>query len=239
MKIDVIFNLHPNFEGEFENKSVVVVDLLRATSTIVTTLGNGAKSVIPAESVSEVVKIAKNLDKETYLLCGERNTKVIDGFDLGNSPLEFTSKKVKEKKIILTTSNGTNVFNFVKHSKNVLIGSILNLSKLIEKMRLKDSEWTIICAGRDNHFDSSDAICAGMIISEFSKYSELEMNDAANLSLLLYNSCKHDLLSALKKTDHGKILVNNGFEEDLKFIIQKDIYPINCIYSNNNIYCEE
>lgn len=98
MKIEVIFLLNERLEDYFFNRNVVVIDILRATSTIITALANGAKSIIPTATVEEAVKIAKNLERSTYLLCGERNTKTIDGFDLGNSPLEYTEDKVSGKK---------------------------------------------------------------------------------------------------------------------------------------------
>lgn len=236
MKIEVIFFVHNQLEDYFFNRSVLVIDVLRATSTIITALANGAKTIIPAASVEEAVKIAKNLERSTYLLCGERHTKVIDGFDLGNSPLEFSPDKVSGKKIILTSTNGTKVFDYLKKSKNVLIASTLNVSFVTNKMKEIDSDWCIICSGRDGFFDSSDAILAGLIIKNLNKeVDELELNDAGEISSLLYEKYKGNLLNHLKNTDHGKILIANGFEKDIDFIAQVDKFPIIANFTNNYI----
>lgn len=236
MKIEVLFIIHEKFEDYFYNKSVVVIDVLRATSTIITALANGAKSIIPAPSVEEAMKIAKNLERSTYLLCGERNTKIIDGFDLGNSPLEYTEEKIKDKKLIFTSTNGTKIFDYLKHSKNVLIASILNAPVVVEKMRYLDDEWTIICAGRNGFFDESDAIGAGMLLDLLISINEkVELNDEGRTSLLIYQKSKNNLSESLKQTDHGKILIANGFEKDIEFISIIGKFSINATYANNNI----
>lgn len=236
MKVEVIFLLNEKSEDYFYNRSVVVIDVLRATSTIITALANGAKSIIPTSSVEEAVKIAKNLERSTYLLCGERNTKTIDGFDLGNSPLEYTEEKVSGRKIIFTSTNGTKVFERVKFAKNILVGSTLNATACVNKMKSLDDDWILVCSGRDGCFDESDALGAGLLIDLLSQGNEnLSMNDAARVSHLIYNRAKTNLKSYLKKTDHGKILVSNGFEKDIDFISQIDRFSINANFSNNII----
>lgn len=236
MKIEVIFFVHNQLEDYFYNRNVVVIDVLRATSTIITALANGAKTIIPASSVEEAVKIAKNLERSTYLLCGERHTKIIDGFDLGNSPLEFSPEKVEGKKIILTSTNGTKVFEYLRKSKNVLIASTLNVSAVSNKMMELDSDWSIICSGRDGFFDSSDAILSGLIIKNLNReVNVVELNDAGKTSLLLYEKYEGNILKYLKDTDHGKILIANGFEKDLDFIAQVDKFPIVASFTNNYI----
>lgn len=236
MKIEVIFLVHDKLEDYFLNKNIVVIDVLRATSTIITALANGAKSIIPTPTVEEAVKIAKNLERDTYLLGGERNTKIIDGFDLGNSPLEYSRDKVNGKKIIFTSTNGTKVFEYLKHSKNVLIASTLNASAAVEKIKKLDSDWIFICAGRNGFFDSSDAIGAGLLISILSRQTnKIELDDAGKISLLLYNEVKNNLSKNLKKTIHGTNLLASGFEQDIEFISQVDKFSINASFTNNII----
>ncbi len=236
MKIEVIFLANEKMEDYFFQKNVVVVDLLRATSTIITALANGAKSIIPTSSVEEAVKIAKNFEKSTFLLCGEKNTRIIEGFDLGNSPLDFTEEKVKDKKMILVTTNGTKVFNLLKHSLNVLIYSTLNLSAVKEKMIEIGEEWIVVCAGRNGFYDESDTIAAGLLISKLKENkTELHLNDAGRTSLIIYEKYKRNLKNFLKKTDHGRILIDNGFEADINFISQIDKFNIIAAFANNNI----
>jgi len=236
MKLEVIFLVNDKLEDYFFQKNVVVVDLLRATSTIITALANGAKNIIPTSSVEEAVKIAKNLEKSTFLLCGEKNTKIIEGFDLGNSPLDFTEERVKDKKIILATTNGTKVFSLLKHSQNVLVYSSLNLTAISQKMAELGDEWIIICSGRNGFYDESDSIAAGLLISKIKKSGEdIQLNDAGRTSLILFEKFKDDLRGFLKSTDHGKILIDNGFEADIDFISEIDKFNINAAYANNNI----
>lgn len=236
MIVEVIFLVNDKLEEYFSNKNVVVVDLLRATSTIITALANGAKSIIPTSTIEEAVKIAKNFDKSTYLLCGEKNTKMIEGFDLGNSPLEYTEEKVKGKKLIFTTTNGTKVFNLLKHAQNVLIYSTLNLSAVKQKMIELSDEWIIICSGRNGFYDASDAIAAGLLLSKLTEsQNSLKGNDASKTSLILYEKFKNDLRNFLKSTDHGQILIENGFEADIDFISQLNRFDIIARLSNNNI----
>lgn len=240
MKIETFFLFEDNLRELTINKSVVIVDLLRASSTIITSLANGAKSIIPVSTVEEAVKIAKNLEKSTYLLCGERNTRIIDGFNLGNSPLEFEREKVEGKKLILSTTNGTRLFDSVKHAKKVLIGSTLNASDLVNKMIELDKEWLILCAGRNRQYDESDAIAAGLFLNLLVKQKvDLELNDASRTSMLIYKMNAKNLSDALKNTDHGKILIANGFERDIDFISHIDKFQINGTYVNNNIVMEE
>lgn len=236
MKIEVIFLVNEKMEDHFFQKNIVVVDLLRATSTIITALANGAKSIIPTSNVEEAVKIAKNFEKSTFLLCGEKNTKIIEGFDLGNSPLDFTEEKVKDKKIILFTTNGTKVFSLLKHSHNVLVYSTLNLTAVSKKMVEIGGQWIIICSGRNGFYDESDSIAAGLLISKLKENEvEVQLNDAGRTSFILFEKFKDDLKNFLKSTDHGKILIENGFEADIDFISEIDKFNINAAYANNNI----
>ncbi len=236
MKINVIFLLRDKKDDFFTGKNVVIIDILRATSTMVTALSNGANGIFPVSSVEEAVKISKNLERTTYLLCGERNTKVIEGFDLGNSPLEYTEKVVSGKKIILTTTNGTKVFDEVKHSKNVLIVSSLNVSVVAKKMIEIADEWYLICSGRNGCYDESDALCAGLLIYKIIQNNvKVELNDAGRTALVVYKSTKANFNSALKKTEHGKILIANGFEMDIDFISNIDSLELLAIYLNNTV----
>ncbi|KUK34943.1 MAG: Phosphosulfolactate phosphohydrolase-like protein, partial [Caldanaerobacter subterraneus] len=109
-------------ERELKNKNVVVIDTLRATSVITTALYNGAKEIIPVSEVEEAIELVKSLDKTTYLLGGERNSTKIEGFDLSNSPLEYTREKVENKTIIFTTTNGTKALKKVSLADNVILG---------------------------------------------------------------------------------------------------------------------
>lgn len=237
MKIDVLFSTAAVPENYFNDKNCIVIDLLRASSTIITALNNGAKEIIPVNSVEEALKISKNLDKSSYLLCGERQTQTIEGFDLGNSPLEFTEEKVKGKRIIFSTTNGTKVFNNLKNAKKVLLAATSNVSTVALEMVNSREDWVIICAARGGFFDASDALCAGILISKIHQQIKetLSLNDAARLSLMYFENSPQKIEKVLRETDHGKFLVENNFENDIKFISQIDIYYNKARFKNNLI----
>jgi 2-phosphosulfolactate phosphatase len=236
MKIDVLFSTATILEEYFIEKNCIVIDVLRATSTIITALNNGAREVIPVSSFEEAIAVSKNLDKSSYLLCGERQTRIVEGFDLGNSPLEFITEKIKGKQIILFTSNGTKLFRLLEGAKKVWIATILNASAVASEMAKLKEEWIIICAARDGFFDASDALCAGILISKIQqeKKESINLNDAAQLSLMFFENSRNKIEKTLIETDHGKILVENDFENDIKFISQVDLYN-NLAHFRNNI----
>ncbi|MCX8000345.1 MAG: 2-phosphosulfolactate phosphatase, partial [Leptospiraceae bacterium] len=167
-----------------------------------------------------------NQEKGTYLLAGEKNAKMIEGFDLGNSPLEFLDDKVKDKKIILTTTNGTKVFSKLKNAKTIFTLSLLNLTAVTKLIAESIEDWLILCAGREGIYDASDALCAGALLYKLKEFSKLDLsfNDASNTSLLLYERAKKNIAKELKQTEHGDFLVRQGFEKDIDFISQIDLY---------------
>ncbi len=237
MKIDVLFSTAGVAENYFTDKNCVVIDLLRATSTIITALNNGSKEIIPIASVDEAIRISKNLDRDSYLLCGERHARKIEGFDLGNSPLEYTEEKIKGKILILSTTNGTKVFNLLKNAKKVILVAALNISAVTEVIEKSNEDWVVICSGRENMFDASDALCAGLLINRIKSNTigKIELNDAASQSLLYYEKSSKRIEKTLSQTEHGKYLIENNFKQDIDFIAQVDVYKNIAQFKNNII----
>jgi 2-phosphosulfolactate phosphatase len=217
MKINVLF--YPSIVDElyFTGKTTVVIDVLRASSVIVTALENGAKEIIPVATVEFAVKVSGGMFGGQTLLSGERNTKKIEGFALGNSPLEFTPEIVSGKTIVHYTTNGTKATVKAKFSANLFIGSFLNLSALANHLVELDKDFEVVCSGRSNMFSLEDAVCAGKLISEVMKVKEdAVLTDSAKSAVALGKSFGKSILKMFKESEHGKILVENGFEEDLK-----------------------
>jgi 2-phosphosulfolactate phosphatase len=218
MKVNVQLTPTNLDELSFSGKTTVIIDVLRATSTIVNALNNGAKEIIPVASVEFAVKVSGGMFGGLTLLGGERNTKKIEGFALGNSPLEYSSKLVKNKSIILFTTNGTKAVVKAKFSKNLYICSFLNLSAVAEHLISLNMDFEILCAGRNNSFSLEDTICAGKLISEIMKSEkDLELSDSAISSVTLNKTLGKNLAKMLSESEHGKLLLENGFEEDIKF----------------------
>jgi 2-phosphosulfolactate phosphatase len=236
MKVNVLLTTSNLDELSFSGKTTIVIDVLRATSTIVNALNNGAKEIIPVASVEFAVKVSGGMFGGLTLLGGERNTKKIEGFALGNSPIEYSAKLVKDKSIILYTTNGTKAIAKAKFSKNLYICSFLNLAAIAEYIKTLNTDFEILCAGRNNIFSLEDTVCAGKLISEILKDNkELELSDTAQASIALNKSFGKNLLKMLSETEHGKLLTENKFEEDIKFCSKLNTINVIPYFSGNVI----
>jgi 2-phosphosulfolactate phosphatase len=218
MKINVLFSPVSADELYFTGKTSVVIDALRATTTIITALENGAKEIIPVGTVEFAVKVSGGMFGWQTLLGGERNTKKIEGFALGNSPLEYSADIVSGKTVVLYTTNGTKAITKAKFSSRLFICAFSNISALAKHLALLNQDLEIICSGRSNNFSMEDSVCAGKLISEIEKLNnEIILSDSARASQALNKSFGKSILKMLKDTEHGKILAENGFEEDITF----------------------
>ncbi len=233
MKVNVLFSPIVADELYFTGKTTVVIDVLRASSTIITALNNGAREVVPVGTIEFAVKVSGGMFGGQTLLGGERNTKKIEGFALGNSPLEYEEKVVNGKSIVFYTTNGTKAITKAKFSEYLFVCSFLNLSTVAKHLVSLNNNVEIICAGRNNFFSLEDTVCAGKLVSEIiSLKPDIEMNDSVSASLALNDKFGNNLLEMLKNTDHGKLLIENGFEEDINFCAQSNICNTIPFYSN-------
>ncbi len=223
MQIDVIPYASAIRPDLIINRTVVVIDVLRASSVMITALANGAKAFIPVKTVEEAHKRAAAFSPDEIILAGERDTKLIDGFHLGNSPLDYTPEKVKNKVIILTTSNGTKALNQLKGAKTVLIGGFLNL-EAVAKTLLNRKEVVFVCSGTNNNFSMDDAMCAAAITNRLTLHKSLQLSDMATTLLKAYKSEAGNLRKLLNDCYHLNLLIRNGFEKDVDFCLQKNIF---------------
>ncbi len=236
MKINVLLTHLIYDELYFTGKTIVVIDVLRATSTIVNALNNGAKEIIPVASVEFAVKISGGLFGGQTLIGGERNTKKIDGFALGNSPLEYKPETVTGKSIILFTTNGSRAITKAKFSENLFVCSFLNVTAIANYLASLNKDFEILCAGMANTMSMEDTICAGRLIQEIEKIrDDVNLSDSAKTSLALNKSFGNNVEDMLKNTEHGKILSDNGFSEDITFCGTPNICDIIPYLTNNTI----
>jgi 2-phosphosulfolactate phosphatase len=186
MKLNVLFSPIVADELYFTGKTSVVIDVLRASSTIVTALKNGAKEIVPVATVEFAVKVSGGMFGGQTLLGGERNTKKIEGFALGNSPLEYEEKIVNGKSIVFYTTNGTKALAKAKFSEHLFVCSFLNLNAIAKHLVSLQNNVEIICAGRNNFFSLEDTVCAGKLVAEIiSMNPEVELNDSVYAALAL------------------------------------------------------
>jgi 2-phosphosulfolactate phosphatase len=240
MKIDLSFSAGQFDDLQLRDKTVVVLDVLRASSTITVALNNGAREIIPVASIESAVKISGSLFGEVTLRGGERNGKTIEGFNLGNSPLEYNEAAVKGKSIIYCTTNGSVAMAKSRYARVLIVGSFLNLTTVVDFIREVNKDFLFICAGRLNtigYFSLEDAVCAGMMIQKLMKYESLELNlsDSAKAAHALYKSFGRSILKMLKTCEHGKFLIDIGFADDLKICAAVDSVPVLPVQIENKI----
>jgi len=203
------------------DKNVVVVDILRATSCMVTALANGVESITPVASVDE----CRELQQKGYLAAAERNGQHVEGFDLGNSPLSYIDNDFTGRKLAMTTTNGTLAITKSKAAKEVLIGAFLNLSALAEYLKSKTDDLLIVCSGWKGKVSFEDTLFAGALVGQLQSSYEMDC-DSAVIALELFKSSKNDLLSAIQKSSHYNRLQKLNIERDFEFCVTVDKYPI-------------
>lgn len=228
MKINVLLSPLNVDDLYFTGKTVVVIDVLRATTVITRALYNGAREIIPVNSVEFAMKVSGNAFGGQTLLGGERNTKIIEGFHLGNSPLEYTSEKVDGKSVILFTTNGSKAIVKAKFSESMFLLSFNNISAIAKHVFDRGEDVEILCAGSNGMFCLEDTACAGKLIDVIKSFNgdEVQLTDAASASYVLYNAFGTDTYKLLSESEHGKRLIENGFEDDINECALIDSHPV-------------
>ncbi|MDB5255633.1 MAG: 2-phosphosulfolactate phosphatase [Chitinophagaceae bacterium] len=206
---------------KLEGKIVVVIDILRATSCMVTGLGEGLAGIIPVEKVEECQK----LKDQGYIAAAERDGKKVEGFDIGNSPFSYQDAALKGKWVAVTTTNGTRALIHSCHAKEILVGAFLNRAALVKYLLSKEEDIVLVCAGWKGQLNVEDTLYAGAIIESLEgkvKHS----NDSALIALHLYEKAKGDMLGFLGNSSHLQRLKNLGIEEDIKYCLKEDLYDV-------------
>jgi 2-phosphosulfolactate phosphatase len=228
MQIDI--QLMPSSPKPYllSDRIVVVIDVLRATSVMIHALSEGALEVIPVATVEEAFQMAKVFQRDAILLGGERESKKIEGFDLGNSPREYMAEKVKGRKLILTTTNGTKAFHLVSSGREIFAGSFFNIGAVSRRCLELDRDLLIFPSGDEGDFSLEDTICGGMLIDIITKTGQkpISLTDASYTAQTLYKRFEGNLLEAFHLSRHGKELMKRGFEEDLAYCAQIDMTDI-------------
>ena len=209
-------------------RAVVVFDILRATSVIVHAFAEGATEIIPVIAVEEAFELAKTFPPGSTLLGGERGSRKIEGFDLGNSPREYVAPRVKDKRVILTTTNGTRAFYSVSDGKRVMVGSFFNMGALAKECRRLGDDLLLYPSGDKGGFSLEDTVCAGMLIDRIMDKGErsVRLTDAAHAAWILYQRFESDLEEAFSLSNHGKDLIELGLKEDLAYCARMDRFDL-------------
>ena len=242
MKIDAYLTpFFPEREAQFDDSIVVMIDVLRASTTITACLFNGAKEIIPSESIDKAVHIYSSLSKESRFLGGERNGVKPSGFDAGNSPDDYPEDLVKGKTVIVTTSNGTQLFQKCKQAKLRLIAGFVNIDAVTEKINSfieNDPSVTgivVLCAGTNGRISYEDTICAGAIIDKINGKTEDILTDTAHITMNLYKIHKNEISDFLNSREHSSFLRSIDYEKDIDTALTFNKFPVVPIIIGNSI----
>src|SRR6187455_1270354 len=220
---------------DISNATVVIIDVLRATSTIATALFNGAKAVIPVDSVSRCMDIGKQIHGIT---AGERDGKVAEGLVHGNSPFEYPREFIEGKTLVLTTTNGTRLLQMAldKGAKEIITGSFPNLSSVCDHLTERKQNVILGCAAWKDRVNMEDTLFAGAVISKVRKHFDINC-DSSHMAEAMYEKGKKNLFSFLKNNNasHYHRLMNFGLEKDIRYCLTADNANVLPVYSDGKL----
>jgi 2-phosphosulfolactate phosphatase len=220
-KIDVCLSPDLMHLYDVRDKTVVIIDILRATSCMTTAFAHGIKSITPFAKLDDCIA----MKAKGYFTAGERDGKKVDGFDLGNSPFEYMDKKLKGQKIAFTTTNGTLAIAKAIEAREIIIGSFLNLSAITKYLLKGDNNVLLICAGWKGKVNLEDTLFAGAVVEELKDHIEPDC-DAPLAAQHLYSIAKNDMVGFLSNASHVKRLARLNIHKDIQFCLTRDQYTV-------------
>lgn len=214
---------------------VVIIDVLRATSTIATVLYNGAKCIIPVESVAECIRIGKQIEGIT---AGERDGKVAEGLVHGNSPFEYPATFIKGKTLVLTTTNGTKLLHMAleKGAKSIITGSFPNLTAVCDYLVAIKMPVILGCAAWKDRVNIEDTLFAGAVISRIKDHFVINC-DSSQMAETMYMEAKEDMFEFMKRKNasHYHRLTKYGLEKDIRYCLTEDNANVLCMYEGGKL----
>lgn len=219
---------------DLNNSVVVIIDVFRATSTIASALYNGAKCVIPVDSVPKAIEISRNIDG---IAAGERDGQIAEGLQHGNSPLEYSREFIANKTLVLTTTNGTRLLHMAleKGATTIISGSFPNLSSVCDFLLSEKKNVILGCAGWKDRFNLEDTLFAGAVISCIKEHFTIHC-DSSLMAEIMYEKHKKDLVKFVPKLTHYHRLVERfGLIEDIRFCLSKDVANVLPVYKEGKL----
>lgn len=223
MRIDVAWTGHEVDDARASGRTAIVIDVLRATTMIATLLHGGAREVWPVVDVEEARRLATELGEGT-LLAGERGGLPPEGFHLGNSPLEATHTDLHDRRIVLTTTNGTFSVNRCRKADAVVAASLVNAGSVAEWVQAQGpAELLIVCAGTRGAFSLDDALGAGLVVSRLTDLVPgVQLTDSAFAAHSVYDLHRDRLEEVIAGCKHGRTLTDLGLRDDIAFAARVD-----------------
>ncbi|MBW8051458.1 MAG: 2-phosphosulfolactate phosphatase [Cytophagales bacterium] len=219
-KIDVCLTPELLHLYEIKNKNVVVIDILRASSSITTALAHGIARIKPVAGLEQ----CRALKKQGFIIAGERDGKKADGFDLGNSPFDYMDRSLAGKTIAMTTTNGTMAISKSKDAAKVIIGSFLNKKAVVDELLRGQNDIVLLCAGWKGRFSLEDTLFAGAVVKDLANF-QVE-HDAALAARYLYDGVGSDLPAVIENASHAQRLKGLNIQKDIAFCLTFDKYDV-------------
>jgi 2-phosphosulfolactate phosphatase len=221
-----------------KDRNAVVIDVLRASSVMVTALNNGAAKIAAFKTIEETVAYKDNNVNEQVLLCGERHRVRIDGFDLGNSPIEYTRQTVSGRTIAMTTTNGTLAVENAKSGCKLYIMSFLNTQAVCAQLIRDNRDTVIVCAGTEGKFTLDDFVCAGKAVDILAQKTDLVLDDGAYAAHSFFIGGNKDCEAMVSRSSSYRQVINTGFYDDALFCLKQDVCDIAPVYRDGFIYAK-
>jgi 2-phosphosulfolactate phosphatase len=221
-KVEVYFLPAEIAGADVAGRTAVVVDLLRASTSIATALASGARYVLPVDSPERAFVLKRALGADATLLCGERKGVKIAGFDLGNSPREYTRSRVSEKRLVFASSNGSAAILKASGAARMCVAALVNAAVVSRWVQSHAEECVILCSGKLGKFAGEDAACAGHFVNDLERAGFEPANDAARMAAQAAAGIGDRWLEFVRATDHGSYLAELGFEADFPVVCARD-----------------
>ena len=215
-------------------KQIVVIDVLRATTSMVVMLENGARNVIPVASLDE----AKSWGEKGHMMAGERNGYKVEGFDFGNSPQEFTKEKVNGKSVVMTTTNGTHALSLCKMANVVCVGAFLNCEVTCKSIMKEEGDVYLFCSGWKGLFNLEDTLLAGAMATKLISMGAVVADDATRAAIHLWNQAKSDVSGFLSDANHVQRFHSMHAESDLDVCLKMDTSQKTVYYVGGELVTE-
>jgi 2-phosphosulfolactate phosphatase len=219
---------------DLKNAVVVIIDVFRATSTIASVLKNGAKCIIPVDTVAKAISISKKIDA---IAAGERDGQIAEGLEHGNSPLEYSKEFIQGKILVLTTTNGTKLLQMAldNNADTIISGSFPNLSSVCKFLIEQNKNVVLGCAGWKDRVNIEDTLFAGAVISKIKEHFTIHC-DSSLTAELLYETNKHNIVGFAPKLTHYHRLVDRfGLIEDINFCLTPDVADVLVVYEDGKL----
>jgi 2-phosphosulfolactate phosphatase len=217
MNIKFYATLEQAERNSLQNATVVVIDVLRASSTIVAAIESGAERIIPIADVETASRLVRPAERDKKLLAGERKGLPVPGFDLSNSPREFTPERVRGKTIVMTTTNGTRAITTAAKAGRIVVCSLTNLDAAAAALR-GESDLVVLCCGAEGSIAAEDLLCGGMLVKSLEPAVAAEsLSDAARVARVIAEEFGSNVEAYVRSSDHGRKLAALGFEEDIAY----------------------